>query len=516
MSTMEQLYEELWVNRSQVIKYLTEDILQPDYWNPVGMQTTLPGQDTRERGFPPPPLKMFERQIVAIQRVKSRVPVGKRIIMARMEYRRIMQKIKWVEKRPVTMEDKFGQRILRDYLVTGHPGCGKSMFLTYVLIYRLLEREPTVYRRNDSRCYLFDERHRGVLVDSAFLFNMNERTKRHLWILTDAAITDPQEVEEPITNAQIVRLYTTYMCLGPTARVCLRSITINDNEDFYNTWEAYVGALDREIDALITSPDISIIKNASESLFLNKMLLIHPMSLSTEGDACISTRWIANRFLQIGLQYAPQKCFKLYQHLSYESPRSLATEWLFKAYGQYWLQSGGRFVAEWLPALSKPRQLLVFNLDRFKYHPSYYFTSAAALAEQVIDHYTEELVPNLFRKYFIPYGRNYSSFDALSFMSADTIVLFEITQEKDYEIQPQDIQDLGLHFSRLIKNIHIVYIIPADRRQDYSKVRTIPQASEIRAVTQQLTIRQFRLAMADHQMQELAFPSSSVPEGETL
>jgi len=51
-------------------------------------------------------------------------------------------------------------------------------------------RQPTVYRRNDARCYLFDETHKGTEVNAKFLFNLAEQRNPRLWILTDACLTD--------------------------------------------------------------------------------------------------------------------------------------------------------------------------------------------------------------------------------------------------------------------------------------------------------------------------------------
>lgn len=306
------------------------------------------------------------------------------------------------------------------------------------------------------------------------------------------------------------------MCLGPTARICLQSITINDDEDFYDTWEVYIGALDREIHALITYPNFSTIANAFKNLSPQRLLMLHPIPQSHTPDIRISTRWIANRFLQIGLRYAPERCFNVYQYFSYESPPSLAAEWLFKAYGQYWLQSGGRFMADRLPA-HDPRSLpqLIFHIDRFKADDRCYFTSPATLVDQVVDCHTKEFLPNTFGKYFIPYGSNHASFDALLFMSADTMVLFAITLEKIYHIQPQGLKDLCLHFAKLIRNIHIIYVIPAARRQDYGLLPVNPKPGEIRAPTQQIIIRQFRLVLPDYKIYQVAFPGGSVHAGES-
>jgi len=52
-------------------------------------------------------------------------------------------------------------------------------------------RQPTVYRVDDQKCYYFDEVHRGCRKDANYLFDLPDKEKRDLWILTDQALTDP-------------------------------------------------------------------------------------------------------------------------------------------------------------------------------------------------------------------------------------------------------------------------------------------------------------------------------------
>ena len=53
-----------------------------------------------------------------------------------------------------------------------------------------MKAEPTIYRRNDARCYLFNETHQGAEVNAEFLFDLAEKKNPRLWILTDAQLTD--------------------------------------------------------------------------------------------------------------------------------------------------------------------------------------------------------------------------------------------------------------------------------------------------------------------------------------
>ena len=55
---------------------------------------------------------------------------------------------------------------------------------------RILAGQPTVYRSNDSCCYLFDSDANGSETDANSLFHLPGDRKRALWILTDEALAD--------------------------------------------------------------------------------------------------------------------------------------------------------------------------------------------------------------------------------------------------------------------------------------------------------------------------------------
>lgn len=65
------------------------------------------------------------------------------------------------------------------------------MFLSYLLVQRLISGQPTVYRVSDDTCYLFDQHACGKKVNINTLFELDENAKRELWILTDEALTHP-------------------------------------------------------------------------------------------------------------------------------------------------------------------------------------------------------------------------------------------------------------------------------------------------------------------------------------
>lgn len=63
------------------------------------------------------------------------------------------------------------------------------MFLSYLLVRRLVTSLPTVYCDDDDHCFLLNEHRHGEEVDSETLFKLDENAKRKLWVLTDEALT---------------------------------------------------------------------------------------------------------------------------------------------------------------------------------------------------------------------------------------------------------------------------------------------------------------------------------------
>lgn len=96
-----------------------------------------------------------------------------------------------------------------DFEVAGQPGSGnlsmsgfhsnsanllkgKSHFLSYLLARRLQRCQPTLYRRADDSCFLFNAKTAGKEVSLRTLFNLPPDQKRELWILTDEALKHPR------------------------------------------------------------------------------------------------------------------------------------------------------------------------------------------------------------------------------------------------------------------------------------------------------------------------------------
>ena len=152
------------------------------------------------------------RQKVKIVRVSSRVPVGHSVLLARDHYDIIREKLIIAEEERFSSNGIKKMHAKRDFEISGQPGSGmfglyfgiaigvpnsnifnlkgKSFFLTYLLIKRLIKREPTVYRCNDSVCYLFDDEYKGKEVTVDILFNEAKVNNRRIWILTDGVLDD--------------------------------------------------------------------------------------------------------------------------------------------------------------------------------------------------------------------------------------------------------------------------------------------------------------------------------------
>jgi len=208
---MEALYEELWGKpQSSIMEHFSQPIFEPQFAVPPG--DIIDGPNTSKGISTQPHVSKTGELAVRIVTVTSRVPVGQGILLARYEYDRIINKLKWAETKRFSPEGTLLNNCKLDYNISGQPGSGqlyydihanplisytnqpaqkgKSVFLTYLLITRLIKAEPTVYRRNDARCYFFDETHKGTEVDAEFLFNLAEQRNPRLWILTDACLTD--------------------------------------------------------------------------------------------------------------------------------------------------------------------------------------------------------------------------------------------------------------------------------------------------------------------------------------
>jgi len=208
---MEALYQELWgkFETSNVIQDFTIQVPKPTNFNRYGIDPLRATSNTQPRfSYVLPRQKSKFTSL----RTKARLPSRGTRILVRKEYR-VIEKLledeeeeKWSE---LDQNEDPEMGACLDYKVLGQPGCGgylvchfsalansnvlgKSFFLSYLLVRRLLRSQPTVYRRGDDCCYIFQEDTAGIMVDARHLFGLPGDQKRKLWILTDETLDNPQ------------------------------------------------------------------------------------------------------------------------------------------------------------------------------------------------------------------------------------------------------------------------------------------------------------------------------------
>lgn len=248
---MQDLYSELWLEQEPVIRERMIHIPHPNYGVRPGFKISL--QD----GYPLPGLVTRRVQtVIKILQVKANLPCGIEKILVRHEYetiRRVLkaaETLKWSGFNPHTGRPSVPSRL--DYKVSGQPGSGvwssnslpffdllltnkiqgKTVFLSYLLVYRLLKQKPTIYRINDDTCFIFDEDRHGEETSAKALFALPEEEKRQFWVLTD----------EPLVNANWYSpIFCWYIILAASPRKVKESRDWEKNRNvgvhFMSTWK---------------------------------------------------------------------------------------------------------------------------------------------------------------------------------------------------------------------------------------------------------------------------------------
>jgi len=314
--------------------------------------------------------------------------------------------------------------------------------------------------------------------------------------------------ENPITPVEVARLYTTYTYLGPIARLCLNTISVKSQQEFDNDWEKYVGAVDLEIEYYVAQGGVQTLRNSVHKMCSHKIAIMEPNPSRLLYTARITTRWIAHRFLEVGLQFSQQKCFELYKQLAGQTKLRSAAGWFFEGYVHDLFRRGGEFTADELPILSNTTAPLVFRTEDKKSLSPNYFTSAANLAEQVKDAGSHGINRDVVGRYFLPYAHNHASFDGLVFISTDTLILLQMTIAKSHAVKEKGLKDLCQCLPATITNIYIMFVVPAERIQDYARLQSVPKARAIMGATKLNEIRQFRLVVTDEDLLLVAAPGT--------
>ncbi|PUU72420.1 hypothetical protein B9Z19DRAFT_1010078 [Tuber borchii] len=546
---MENLYDELWGRDSS--RYVIENrILVPRPQQGVQPGYKIPLDQAFPDGLPLLDYPEMSEEPFRMMVIASRVPVGKQVFLVRREYDELLSKLEETEQKRFSNTGNLRDGVPLDYQVGGQPGCGKSMFLLYLLATRLLQRKPTVYRRNDGRCFYFDETHKGVKLSAQDLFDMADKQNERIWILTDAPLEDEswgtedyewfivlavsptlakkssvwekgrsprvyymsnwrwgeifialclRNREESISSEKLARLYTVYNYLGPIARLCLNTINLDTSNEFHQTWEQYIGKVDREIVKYVGHGTVQTLNNSVDTMCSHCIALMIPTPSHVNYEIEITTRWIAYRFLEIGNQFSRQKCFELYQQLAGQSKLRGGAGWIFEAYAHDWFNRGGIFFAHELPVQAHPTPLLQFHTDPLTSPIPNYFTTAANLIAQVHISGQPGILSQAIGKYFLPCAHNQASFDGLVFINSNTVVLLQMTVAETHEIKEKGLRDLCRVLPSIIKNLNIVFVIPSDRRDHYSKLQKVPDAMTLEELHHR-HIRQFRLVLTDESM----------------
>ncbi|KAG0127480.1 hypothetical protein HOY82DRAFT_541919 [Tuber indicum] len=511
---MQDLYNELWGKQLPVIEERTFSIPQPKYGFHLGYKANLKEVD---KLFPDPKFEKGKvEKVFKFERIENELSTVK--------------SKKWSDIN--TKTGKPAWHLNLDYQMAGQPGSGKLFFLSYLLVRRLLAGQPTVFRSNDSHCYLFDSNSNGSKTDANSLFDLPEDRKRALWILTDEALTDgvwndshswfvvlaasPAKMKasrqwekdrnvasrymtnwgwdeivaafciangEPPTPRQIAMLFTTFNYLGPIARTCLQSISVMDNDAYNHTLDKYLGEVDREIITFLTQA------------------IMHPTHNRRSYNPRIITRWIAHKVFKKAQMQSQLKCFELYKQLAHQRWLHPSAGWIFEAYAHNWSQSGGSFEADQLPIEDNNTPPLKFKIYRSESLNC--FPDAKNLATLVRVEGGLGIERDVIRKYFFPFATNFELVDGLVFSGLDTLILLQITIAKSHDIKLCGVKQLCESIPATIKNIYLVFVILEDCTSEYSHTQSVPEAGDVKPGAADLTINQFRLVLTEDAMRSM-------------
>jgi len=214
---MHNLYDALWGQKGSIITKLKVKVPQAKNGISPGYKMTIPqcvSGDLTESNFLSTPEEHSFKAIKLDSDLKAVLPCGVKKLLVRPEYEEIYDRVMKVEAGRWTRDGKRqrcwneDESTRLDFLLSGQPGTGitflklwlmnwlivylgKTYFLSYLLVRRLMKRKPTVYRTSDNMCFLFDEKSHGDEITLHALARLDRHRMRKLWILTDERITDP-------------------------------------------------------------------------------------------------------------------------------------------------------------------------------------------------------------------------------------------------------------------------------------------------------------------------------------
>ncbi|RPA98229.1 hypothetical protein L873DRAFT_1828618 [Choiromyces venosus 120613-1] len=487
---MQDLYDELWGKQLSVIEPRTFSIPQPQHGLSPGCMVTL--KEIKAEAFRDPEFaKGKEEQVFKVLEVRSELPCGIDQLLVHQEFEAMERELveieleKWTNVNPKTKMPAVGFNL--DYQIAGQPGSGKSFFLSYLLVFRILEGQPTVFRRDDSCCYLFDSDSHGSETKANSVFHLPKNQKKALWILMDQKLKHPGWNEKghswfvvqvaspkkkdrnvgshymsnwgwgeivaafslaklkPPTARQMAMLFTTFTCLGPIPRTCLESISMRNGNAYNRDLKTYLGHIDRKIDTFILQGGYLMVEGTIHQEALHRIAIMDPRD------------------------------------------DRLVADWFFEGYSYDWFGKGRSFEADKLPV--KNNTHLTFMTNRSK--SSNYFTNANDLVKQVRVKGGQGIEQDPIGKYFLPYNTNFESVDGLVFSALDTLILLQITIANSHPIKIRGMKNLYESLPATIKNINIVFVILVHRISEYSSAQSVPEARDVKPGATDLTINQF-------------------------
>ncbi|PWW73859.1 hypothetical protein C7212DRAFT_359168 [Tuber magnatum] len=533
---MAQLYHELWgkAGTIQVVTDFSLRVPQPTGFVPGYGMKLLQGVDSNPNplNFIVPGVETNFKQLV----IRNLLPCGESVPLVRDEY--------------IELEQTLLRKVSEKW--ENESQNGKSIFLSYLLVQRLLKGQPTVYRESDRNCFLFDEDYRGNHVDADTLIGLSTEKKRKLWILTDEALSDPawnrrssewfvilsaspekikcsnqrrkdravgarymrnwtwEEIFAgfslqgwEITPQQIQRLYTTFSYLGPVARTCLESVPAHDNATYTEYMKEYLREVQPACRTFITFRGHPGPEELMASLSSYKLVIMEPTQGGSAYTSRIATRWIAHKIAEMGERLQQLNPYGLYQSLCTQPPLRTAAGWFFERYAHDWFRAGGQFHALELKSSGRAPSHINFKTKISRSNVINYFTTPENLANQVIVD-GRKIGPHAVRKYFLPYSRTQESFDGIAFTDTSTVLLLQFTIARRHGVIVHGIRDLLRSLPRTVTHLNIVFVTPEHRQQDFVGPQNIPTAGDLGCPAGELSIRQFRLVFPNERIRFVA------------
>ena len=276
---------------------------------------------------------------------------------------------------------------------------------------------------------------------------------------------------------------------------------MNDSA-YIRTLEHFLDELDREINTFITQGGFLTVESSVHQHASHRMAIMVPSRNRLSYNVRIATRWIAHKVFEKAQAMSQMRCFELYNQLARQNSLRTAAGWIFEAYAHDWFRKGGSFEAHQLPIKDNKTPPLEFATHRSE--SLNYFTDAKNLATQVRLKGGRGIEEDAVGKYFLPYNANFESVDGLVFSASETLILLQITVAKSHDIKPGGVKRLCESLPATIKNIHIVFVIPEDRINEYACTQKVPKATDVKSGATGLTITQFRLVLTEEIMRSMA------------